>query len=344
MATIRTRKDASGRAVFQAVVRRLGYPPIYQTFRRKMDARRWAERIEAEIVSGRLLPKLEAEKHTLGEAIDRYLEEALGGLSKNERRNRAQQLRWWRDRRGTLSLMALTPAVIYEERGRLGRKASGATTNRYLAALSSVLDLAYREWQWIDENPVRRIRRVKEGPARTRFLSEDERDRLLEACQASKVALLYPLVLFCLTTGARQGEALGLRWGRVDLVEGSARLLNTKNSDQRVLTLHGEILPVLREMARAPHISGFVFAGRWGAAAFPRKAWGKALEAAKVKDFRFHDLRHTFASYLAMSGATLPELAAALGHRTLAMVKRYSHLTESHSRAVQVRMAERWLP
>lgn len=344
MAVIRKRRRANGKLYYQAIVRRRGHPPIYQSFKRKSAATKWAERIEAEILAGRLLPKLEAEKHTVAEAIDRYLKNSVGELSAVEQRNRRGHLAWWRERRGSMTLADFTPSVIVEDRDLLSRKVSGSTTNRYLATLSVVLDHAHREWQWLDENPMRRVRRKKESPGRTRFLAEEERDALLEACKASKVAMLHPLVLFCLTTGARQGEALALRWKEVDLVAGTARLLRTKNSDSRVLTLHGEILTVLGRLAKTPHISGLVFPGRWGKATFPKKAWANAVATAELEDFRFHDLRHTFASYLAMSGATLPELAAALGHRTLAMVKRYSHLTESHSRAVQVRMAEKWLP
>ena len=96
-------------------------------------------------------------------------------------------------------------------------------------------------------------------------------------------------------------------------------------------------------MAKTPHISGYVFANPTGKPTFPKKPWIKAVEAAGIRNFRFHDLRHTAASYLAMSGATLPELAAFLGHRTLAMVQRYAHLTESHSDSVAQRMAESFL-
>ena len=150
-------------------------------------------------------------------------------------------------------------------------------------------------------------------------------------------------MLFALTTGARQGELVGLRWQDVDLVSRTATLHDTKNRDRRVVHLHGRAGEALREMARTPHISGYLFAGRSGRPSFPRVAWEKALEEVGIEDFRFHDLRHTAASYLAMSGATLPELAAFLGHRTLAMVKRYSHLAESHSREVSARMVEKFL-
>ena len=105
----------------------------------------------------------------------------------------------------------------------------------------------------------------------------------------------------------------------------------------------GPAAEVLRELARTPHISGLVFANPKGRTPFPRGAWGATLVAAQIADFRFHDLRHTAASYLAMNGATLPELAAFLGHRSMTMVARYSHFSEDHSEAVAERMAAAFL-
>ena len=108
--------------------------------------------------------------------------------------------------------------------------------------------------------------------------------------------------------------------------------------------LAGPALAVLQELGKVRRIAtDLVFAGRRGVAAFPQEAWDEARLAAKIEDFTFHDLRHTFASYLAMSGATLAELAEALGHKTLAMVKRYAHLSEAHTSGVVKRMTERFL-
>lgn len=306
-------------------------------------AREWARNIEAEVVGGRLLPRIEADKHTLAEAIERYEQEALRDLAPTNRRRVSSQLRWWRRELGALTLASLTPATIADRRARLLRRCSGPTSNRYLAALSVVLQLAVKEWGWLEVNPCRAIKRKPESRGRVRFLSEDERDRLLEACDRSVDRRLLPLVLFALTTGARQGELVWLRWDHIDLGSQAATLHDTKNRDRRVVHFHGRAGEALRELARTPHISGYLFAGRRQHPNFPRVAWEKALEKAEIEDFRFHDLRHTAASYLAMSGATLPELAAFLGHRTLAMVKRYSHLAESHSREVSARMVEKFL-
>ncbi len=343
MATIRRRKTKGGAVRYDVEVRLKGNPPVRRTMRTLAAAREWAKNIEAEVVRGRLLPRIEADKHTLAEAIERYESEALGDLAPTNRRRVKSQLRWWRRELGALTLAALTSAVIADRRARLLRTVSGPTSNRYLAALSVVLQLAVKEWGWLDINPCRAIKRKPESRGRVRFLSEDERDRLLEACEKSSEPRLLSLVLFALTTGARQGELVGLRWEHIDQVNQTATLHDTKNRDRRVVHLHGRAGDALREMATMPHISGYLFAGRSGKPRFPRVAWERALAEAEIEDFRFHDLRHTAASYLAMSGATLPELAAFLGHRTLAMVKRYSHLAEAHSREVSARMVQKFL-
>ena len=343
MATIVMRKTKDGDKRYLALIRRKGRPMVCQTFPNKTLAKEWAKNVEAEMVSSRFVQRIEEEKHTLAEAIDRYKLENLPELSKSGQRTQATRLRWWRDRFGAFSLAALTPAVIAEGRGELLKRVSGPTSNRYLAALSAVLKAAEKEWQWLRQNPVGRVRRRAESRGRVRFLSEVERKGLLKACEASHEQRLYPLVLCALATGARQSELLGLRWEDIDLPNSRASLKKTKNKDRRSISFPGSAGEMLREMARTPHISGYVFANPQGNPTFPRKPWAKALLDAEIADFRFHDLRHTAASYLAMSGATLPELAAFLGHRTLAMVQRYAHLTESHSESVAQRMAQQFL-
>jgi integrase len=176
-----------------------------------------------------------------------------------------------------------------------------------------------------------------------RYLSPEERGRLLLACQRSSESRLYPLVVVALGTGGRQGELLDLRWGEVDLARGQA-VVDGKNGERRALALIGPTAAALRDLARVRRLgTDLVFASFRGVAAFPRKAWERALADSKVQDFHFHDLRHTFASYLAMSGASLPELAAALGHKTLAMVQRYAHLAPAHTAGVVRRMTEKFL-
>jgi integrase len=328
-------------------IRVRGHRPIYNTFHSKTEASRWAKSVEDDLKKGRLTTLIEAEKHTLKDAIVRYNRDHLDALSKDAyRADRSAHLKWWQQRIGHMTLATLSPADISDARQGLLQTVSGATSNRYLAALSAVLNLASGEWGWMERNPAGGVSRKKETRGRVRFLSEDERRRLLAACADDSEPRLYPLVLFALTTGARQGELLGLKWADVDLVNLRAVLHETKNTDRRVIHFPGESGEVLRNLARTVHISGYVFAGPRTKIGIPPKmllgAWARAVKAAGLEDFRFHDLRHSAASYMAMSGASLPELAAFLGHRTLEMVRRYAHLTEGHQASVVERMAEKF--
>ncbi len=197
---------------------------------------------------------------------------------------------------------------------------------------------------WLDHSPVRNVSKLKEPRGRVRFLSDDERERLLAACRQSACSTLYPLAVLALATGARQGELLGLRWPHIDWQRSVAVLHDTKNGERRAIPLHGPARDLLRERGSVRRLgTDLVFARPNGSATFPRKAWENALRAAQIEDFRFHDLRHSAASYVAMNGATLAEIAEVLGHKTLAMVKRYSHMTEQHTSAVVARMNARFL-
>jgi integrase len=217
--------------------------------------------------------------------------------------------------------------------------------NRYLAVLSHVFTIASREWDWAENNPVRRVRKLRESRGRVRCLDEDERERLLAACEASWDDRLYPLVLLAISTGARRGELMALRWRDVDLKQGRGVLHHTKNGERRAIAITGLALEILRERNRVRRIdTDLIFASSDGRAWFPLRPWNAALRAAGIADFRFHDLRHTAASYLAMSGATTAEIAEVLGHKTLQMVKRYSHLTDSHTFSVVSRMNAKYLP
>ena len=191
----------------------------------------------------------------------------------------------------------------------------------------------------MDYNPVRRLRREREAPGRVRFLSNEERERLLVACKESRSVNLYPLVVLALSTGMRRGEIQGLTWDQVDLVKGVILLERTKNGERRRVPVRGLALELLKEHARIRRIdTNFIFPGertKQSKQPFELKIyWREAIAAAKIENFRFHDLRHSCASYLAMNGASLLEIAEVLGHKTLQMVKRYSHLAESHTAGV----------
>ena len=342
---------------YRVQVRLRGAAPQSATFERKTDARRWGQQIEAAIREGRYFKSVHSRRRTVAELVDRYLEE-VNPLRPRSMRDRERHLRWWKSQIGPLVLADVSPVLLSEHRDRLLKSAirdgkvrspgsklrSAGTVNRYLGAISHAFTIAVKDWGWIDDNPCRRVRRAAEPRGRMRFLDRAERDALLSACRASTHQHLYPLVVLAVSTGARRGELLGLRWPNVDLARKVIRLDQTKNGDRRSLPLSGLALEAIRELHRLRRLdTDLVFPPRRGKRSAIRRSWDLAVAQAGIEEFRFHDLRHTAASYMAMSGATLAEIAEVLGHRTLAMVKRYSHLSTEHVAGVVARMNEQFL-
>lgn len=184
---------------------------------------------------------------------------------------------------------------------------------------------------------------MREPRGRVRFLSDDERERLLKACKASDSKYLYLIVVLALSTGGRRMEVIGLKWSDVDFNRGIITLHETKNGERRVLPLAGHALALMKEHAKVRQLNcEYVFPSHnFKNPIDIRTPWETALKRADIEDFRFHDLRHSAASYLAMNGASLAEIAEILGHKTLQMVKRYAHLSEAHTSKVVAAMNQK---
>jgi integrase len=339
MATF-TKRESNGKTVWGAQIRRKGHPSISATFERLTDAKRWAARQEAAISEARAVPGSAARRHTVAEVVDRYCHTVLPHKRPKTIVNQQKHLAWWRDHIGHLRLIDVTPSIITDHRDLLAQDRAPATVKRYLAALSHAFTTAIREWQWMEDNPCSRVSKPSEPRGRVRFLNDDERQRLLNACKASPCRYLYLVVLIALSTGSRKGEILNLQWSDVDLPQGRITFHDTKNSERRTVPLTGPALDHMRQHAKVRRIdTPLVFPNADGTKPLdPRSAWETALKQANIPDFRFHDLRHSAASYLAMSGASLAEIAEILGHKTLSMVKRYAHLSEAHTAGVVARM------
>jgi integrase len=340
-----TDNEGGQRTSYRVQIRRHGFPPISRTFQRKSDADRWARETEADMSRRRYFPQHQAERHTLADLVDRQLEAVKIDRPHDYERQKVI-LGWWKEKLGEYTLATLTPDLIARHRDQLQSKEGRmpSTVNRYLSALSKAFGNAVKEWHWIADNPMHRVSKKPEPRGIVRYLHDAERRSLLDACRKSEYNPLYLIVLFALTTGMRRGEILGLRWQDIDLERCVAVLQSTKNGDRRSVPIVPEVAQLLREHGKVRKLGNDqVFVGDGpGEVWLFDKAWYAALKAAKVKKFRFHDLRHTAASYLAMSGATTAEIAAVLGHRTLQMVKRYAHLSDQHTGAVIERMTRKY--
>jgi integrase len=286
---------------------------------------------------------------TVRELIERYMAQYSGRDT-----TRAQRLSAWLAMVGDFTLeqvdsdlmhagrheLQTTPALVFKGLDHAGNRIfkpkagasdkSNATLNRYMVAISAVFTWAAEQRLtprgWL--NPCRGIRRLKEDDGRVRFLDASERARLFDACRASKYPRLYALALMAMLTGARKGELLALRWRDLDLAKGLAGLGKTKNGDRRTLVLLPQVIEALRPFQG--DAERFVFGSvgsRFQSPASVDSAWRDAVDRAQVKNFRFHDLRHCCASYMAQDGAPLNVIAEVLGHRKLDMARRYAHLT-----------------
>jgi len=350
----------TGDISFRAQVRVKGRSSESATFPNRKEAKDWAASIESRIREGKHFPHARARRTGFAEAAQRYKDSVLAGMDASAIKHRTVHLEFWAEQFKGLTLAEITNDRIAEARDALAAstytrgkaradktgavippkvyKRGPATVNRYLATLSHLFRYAVKEWKLVDRNPVADISKKKEPRGRTRFLSDDERAALLDASAKSGWPALRALVLLALTTGARRGELINLRWADVDLKVGRALVRESKNDEQRTLPLAGKALESLRELKlQRSARSEFVFAqpsGLPGPYEHFDMHWQAALAAAGIEDFHFHDLRHSTASMLAAQGASLLEIADVLGHKTLAMVKRYSHLVVEHKATV----------
>ena len=343
MATILSTKNDK----FKAIIRNpKGRYLKSKTFTLKTDARIWARRIQADQEAMEALGESGA-RIPFSTLARRYMDNFSGRDT-----GRPGQIRWWVAKFGDRHLADITSDLVRNALDEFSRGQSlrwdgvapggkpkfasrgtprkPATINRMRAALSAIFRFAIDEGL-IKRNPVEGVRSRTENNKRVRYLSDDERTTLLQACAVSHWDRLHLLVLMALMTGARQGELLNLRWEDLDFTARTAYLEQTKNGERRVITLPHPVIEALMAY-RVPH--GLIFPGE----KYPhkpynfRKHWNKAIEVAHIENFRFHDLRHSAASYLAMGGASLVQIADVLGHKNLETTRRYAHLSVDHKR------------
>lgn len=290
------------------------------------------------------------------------------------RENVVSRLDWWVGRIGNVPLRKLTSADISDAledlrstKDRRDRYRSAATINAYHSYLRAALEYVRAEpRRWIRDNPASfKGERVRNALNNEVVLTQAQLKRLLSKCaklDAEKLAAksakkragvsathnLRLIVLLGLSTALREGNIMALKWTDIDFDAGTILVRQTKNDDPHIAPLRGEALVALKKYKRQHRIVGvdWVFPGNQSHAhaEFPRDEWNAAREAAGLPEqrgmgYRFHNLRHNAASYLLQAGCSALEVADFLGHKSLAMVKRYAHTTASHRQDVAEKLA-----
>ncbi len=336
---------------FRVQIRRQGYATQSAYFSSQQEARTWRnEKLAAIQLDLESAKQSKAETTTLSSLIDEYITE----FDIDPRGSSFRHLKWWKERLGRRRLTAIKPADVAEQLRMLAKadkrhggsvvtirkdqSPSPATINRYHAALSKVFNIAVNRWHYLESNPARKVERNAENNERNRWLHPDETSHLITSCRNSQWSGLIVLVQLALCTGARRGELMNLKWSDV-LFEDStayAELTSTKNRESRTLVIVGDALDALRTWrSKRNSVTDLIFASPnhpWKPFANLDFHWKRALDEAGIDNFRFHDLRHTAASYLTQAGIPAITVAAILGHKTLQMTKRYSHLAVEHQR------------
>jgi integrase len=320
---------------YQVKIRKQGFPTVTKQFDRLADAERFAIDTLKAMTDRTWTDRREAERTTLAAALERYRTEVT--VHKKTAYGETKLLgRLKETRLAEYSLATIQGSDIAQYRDeRLAEGAKPNTVRIELALLSHLYTVAASDWGMPLANPLRHARKPKLPPGRDRRLSPElksvtidgkdkklnEEQRLLAACRESKSKWLEPIVRMAIETGMRRGEILGLRWEHVDLERCTAFLPDTKNGDSRTVPLSPAAREVLRGLPRS--IDGRVFP--LGPDGFVH-TFQRATAKAGIADLTFHDLRHEATSRFFERGLDVMQVAAITGHKSLSMLKRYTHL------------------
>jgi len=281
-------------------------------------------KVKVQIIEGRFFEKQEPQERTLAELLDRYASEHAARRANHRRElTSIQNLTGFF---GNPRLDHITPKLIVAYKNK--RYTDGvkpATINRELATLKKAFNLARREWEWCTENPVCRVSMERENNTRGRWLTMEEEQRLLQTISPR----LRDLIIFALNTGMRMGEILALTWAGVDLFRRTVTVFRSKNGERRTIPINSIVLDVLtRKYAARSRMTELVFHSQADTAldgSNIRHGLNAALRVAKIQDFHFHDLRHTFATRIVQAGVDLYKVQRLLGHKSPMMTQRYAH-------------------
>ncbi len=306
----------------------------------KANARTLYQKRKAGALQDEKLPELTRKRPlTVADLVERYREkfEAKRG-GKNDKRYALYMTQAF----GDLALNELSPADV--EKWQVKRqKVDGvapATVNRAVAFFKWLYNLAIRDGIFEGTNPVGRVKQLRENNSVVRYLTDEEEEALRAACSPD----LWLKVEFALLTGLRQGEQFGLKRENLDFRAGTVTVDRSKHGEKRHVPMTDRTREILREVL-AKHDSEWVWPGNDPGRPYLKTsaytALQRACKKAGVKKFRWHDLRHSFCSRLAMGGESLVTIQHLAGHKTITVTQRYAHLSPEHQREAMAKLSRR---
>lgn len=349
MAVIRTRKTSKGVTKYQAYIRIKGYKPLMKTFDKYSKAFDWAQKIEVQMKEGTY--KETPEHLTIDDNSKNfvYCHELIDYFKDNiapERYSYYEKYttiyEWWKDKIGSVKIKDLSSSMLASCKlmlvteiihiGENEKTRSNNTVNKYLMGLSAILTWAVKELEIIESNPMSKVEIMKKPDGRTRFLSEQEIEKFAQATKEHSL-VVFIFFLLLITTGGRYSEVLHLSVENIDKKNSRIHFLNTKNRTNRGIGIDAKLLELINKYLDEVNIeSGYIFINpKTKKFIYMRGHLNNIIKKIGLEDFHIHDLRHTFASRSAVNGASLLDIAILLGHRSLVMAKRYSHLTQQHT-------------
>lgn len=350
---------------YQVNIRVKGYKPIYKTFKgekAKTRAKKWASVIEGQMNDGTYKEKPEiiddsprANIESCHDLIEYFRKEIAPDKYSLPEKYKAMY-DWWDREIGLYKVTELSASIISSKKELLrtepiykGKKRTirrNNTINKYLMCISAVLSYAVKELELIEINPCSKVSLMTKPDGRKRFLSMDEISIFLKNCKEHSL-MVYVYTLILISTGARYSEVLRLRVEDIDYENQQIYYLNTKNKESRGVPIEQSVLELIKQYLKVNQIdTGNIFKPKRSDGEYPyiKGILEKIIKDSGLKDFHIHDIRHTTASYIAMSGGSLLDIAEILGHKSLVMARRYSHLTKKHTATVLNKVTTKILP
>jgi len=306
------------------------------------SSKRMAEMVLSKRTSDALQGMYFPQRRNLGRTpfkqfAETYLERVVP-LMNSLRTEKTRVLRWMRHF-GNRPLGQITRAEIETWRREKLLRCQPATANRDLARLRAMLRRAV-EWELLEKSPLEGLKFLRENNARTRYLTLEECERLIQSCLALHIKAL---VIIALHTGMRRGEILNLRWQDLDLSAGLILIRDSKNGEPRHVPMDSTVQSHLESYPQRPGVD-WVFSNSSGERLRDiRGGFHNALRRAELTDLHFHDLRHTYASHWVQSGGDLYVLKDILGHKSITITQRYAHLSPAYKREAVNRMDKIWM-